>query len=124
MPLNQHILHPRLPWHLRHLFFPQRATVYTLNETTGTFTAIIHTQLHCRLVALDRSASTAEPSGRSALLAMRSFEWEGTYQLPEQGVQLDVEGVRWTPVAGTYGAIGVWNNGPQYRRCDVIREES
>jgi hypothetical protein len=97
----------------------QTATVYTENPTTGIFDVVAKTGLPCRLAHIDRQPAATAPD-RAEFAAMRNMLWEPGYVLPETA-QVDVEGVRWNPVAGTFGAMKGPSGAVTYRRCDVRR---
>lgn len=97
----------------------QVATVYGENASTGAYTDVLRSGLRCRLAHVStRPAATG--GDRAELAAIRNLLWEPDYVLPETA-QVEVGGVRWNPVAGTFGAYRGPLGQVVYRRCDVVR---
>lgn len=84
----------------------QRATVYTRatsGPTNGQYTVVARADLPCLLMAVSANAATSMPD-RAALAAMRTLQYDATYTLPDDGVQIEVDtfpGRRWKPERGT-----------------------
>ncbi len=102
-----------------------RATVYG-RSTAGTFTVALKTGLACRLEEVEggrRPGATA--SQRRELASLGSLRWDATYDLPETGVQIEVNaypGKRWAPIAATYWPDNVPGIGIIGRSIDVVRQ--
>jgi hypothetical protein len=96
----------------------QTATVYT-EGAGGNHTTVARSGLRCRLAHVNRqpAATSAE---RAELAALRNMLWEPGYVLPETA-QVEVDGVRWNPIPGTFGALRGPSSAVVYRRCDLIR---
>lgn len=101
--------------------FDQLATVYTPDPTSGRYNALARTGLACRLLHISLRPVTTG-ADRAELAAKRDFIWEPSYDMPEQ-CQLLVEGVRWTPEAGTFAAFRDWDSTVVYRSCLVVRQQ-
>lgn len=97
----------------------QVATVFTENPTTGAFDVVAKSDLKCRLAHIDGQPAATAPD-RAEFAAMRNMLWEPEYVLPETA-QVLVDGVRWNPVAGTFGAMKGPSGAVVYRRADVRR---
>lgn len=95
------------------------ATVYGRTTATGTFTTVLKSGLRCRLAHIPRGDQTAPD--RAELAALRVLLWEPAYVLPETA-QIEVDGVRWQPVAGTFGALKGPSGAVTYRQADVRRQ--
>lgn len=95
----------------------QAATVYGETDPTGAFTTVLRTGLACRLAHVRGGASQNE---RAELAAVRNMIWDPSYVLPETA-QVEVDGVRWNPVAGTFAAYRGPSSQVLYRRCDLVR---
>lgn len=79
-----------------------RATVYT-RAANGQFTVVLHSGLACLLTSLSTGAAVSV-ADRAALAAQRTFQYDATYDLAEDGVQIAVDafpGKRWNPVKNT-----------------------
>lgn len=104
-----------------------RATVYARTGGTGPFNNAVKTGLACRLDTVNVQPA-ATSSQRADLAALRSFMWSPDYDLPEQGVQVEITspayyaGQRWTVVNGTRKpAIPPGFDAPIAVECDVRR---
>jgi hypothetical protein len=83
-----------------------RATVWGRTGGSGAFNNALRTDLPCRLdtVNIQPAATSTE---RTALASLRTFMWDTTYTLPEQGTQIEITNVpiyatqRWNVQAGT-----------------------
>lgn len=95
----------------------QTAIVYTEAPVTGAFTVVAKSGLRCRLAHVRGGGSQPE---RAELAALRNMLWEPDYVLPETA-QVEVDGIRWNPVPGTFGAMRGPSGTVLYRRCDVVR---
>jgi hypothetical protein len=80
---------------------------------------VLRTGLRCRLAHVQIQPARTAPD-RAELAAMRTLIWEPGYVLPETA-QVEVEGIRWNPVAGTFGAMRGPTGAVAYRRADVRR---
>lgn len=100
----------------------QIGDVYTEHAVTGRYNALAKTRLPLRLVHMPlRHISTG--ADRAELAGMRNLIFDGTYQMPEQ-CQVEVDGTRWQPKPGTFGAYRDWNSNVVYRRCDATRVQT
>lgn len=93
----------------------QLATVY---DDADDYSTVVQSNLACRLVHLTTATATAA-GDRAELMSIRDLLWDPAYVMPE-GAQVDIGGVRWQTVRGTFGAPrrrGV----VAYRRCQVER---
>lgn len=104
-----------------------RAVVYTRTGNTGPYNNAVKTGLACRLDTVNVQPA-ATSSQRADLAAIRTFMWDATYDLPDQGVQVEVTspayyaGQRWNVVANTRRpAIPPGFDGPMAIECDVRR---
>jgi hypothetical protein len=83
-----------------------RATVWARTGGTGPYNSAVKMDLACRLDTLDLHPG-ATSSQRAELAALRSLFWDTAYDLPEQGVQVEIispanyAGQRWNVIAGT-----------------------
>lgn len=102
--------------------FDQVADVYTEHAVTGRYTVLAKSRLACRLshIPLNRVQRSGD---RAELAAMRNMLFDPEYAMPEQ-CQVAVDGVRWQPMPGTFGAYRDWNSELVYRRADVIRVQT
>lgn len=99
----------------------QRANVYTGASGTGRYTVLAKSNLSCRLMHLNiRLVPTA--IDRAELSAMRDMMFDPDYVMPEQ-CQVEVDGIRWQPKPGTFGAFRDWNSNVVYRNCQVLRQQ-
>lgn len=99
----------------------QIATVYTENASTGRYTDLANSGLACRLMHLNLQPA-ATSSDRAEFAAMRDMMFDPDYAMPEQ-CQVEVDGVRWQPRPGTFGAFRDWNGDLVYRRATVLRQQ-
>lgn len=97
----------------------QVAVVYTVTAATGLYTTVATTGLRCRLAHIDNRPAATAPD-RAELAAIRNMLWEPSYVMPEQA-QVEVAGIRWNPVPGTFGAFRGPSGAVVYRRCDLVR---
>jgi hypothetical protein len=95
----------------------QAATVYDDNDD---FSTVVRGGLACRLVHVDRSGATA--GERAELMTLRDLMWDPEYVMPE-GAQVEIDGVRWQTVRGTFGAPRRRGE-VAYRICQVERVTS
>lgn len=95
------------------------ATVYGEDAATGAYSVVLRTGLLCALHRLGTQPDISA-ADRAELAASRRFVWDATYALPETA-QVDVGGVRWQPVAGTFWAYPEPPSTPVLRSCDVVR---
>lgn len=107
---------------LTNLGLDQLGDVYTEAPVSGRYTILAKTRLACRLVHMPlRHISTG--ADRAELAGMRNLIFDGTYEMPEQ-CQVMVDGTRWQPKPGTFGAYRDWNSDVSYRRCDATRVQT
>jgi hypothetical protein len=104
-----------------------RATVWGRTGGSGAFNNALRTDLPCRLdtVNIQPAATSTE---RTALASLRTFMWDTTYTLPEQGTQIEITNVpiyatqRWNVQAGTFRpSILPGSDGPIAVEIDVRR---
>lgn len=96
------------------------ATVYGASPTTGRYTAILRQDLACRLLKpSDIMPATAQ--ARAEFMAQRDFWFDVSFYMPEQ-CQIDISGIRWQPIAGSFqrNGDGVTDAAA---RCIVIRQQ-
>lgn len=105
-----------------------RATVWSRTANTGPYNNAVKTGLACRLDTISSLTTPATSNERAALAALRTFMWDVTYALPDQGIQIEVTspafyaGQRWNPVVGTAKpSIPPGFDGPIAIECDVRR---
>lgn len=98
----------------------QTATIYTEHASTGLYSVVDRSDLACRLVHVDIGGAQSG-GARAELAALRSMLFEPDYVMPETA-QVEVSGIRWQPVAGTFGAFRGPSGTVEYRRCDVVRQ--
>lgn len=98
----------------------QLATVFTETVATGLYQTVEKSNLKCRLAHVNMRPA---PGGneRAELAAIRDMMFDPDYVMPEN-CQLDVDGVRWQPVAGSFGAFRGPSGRVTYRRCDLMRQ--
>ncbi len=102
-------------------FLDQVGTVYTEAATSGRYTVLAKSNLACRLIHMPlRHVTTG--SDRAKLAGMRNLMFDPEYIMPEE-CQVEVDGVRWQPKPGTFGAYRDWNSNVAYRRCDAVRQQ-
>lgn len=97
----------------------QTMDTYTADPTTGQYTVLAQAGVRCRLMHVNRQPA-ATAADRAELGALRDLIWEPSYVLPETA-QVEVESVRWNPVAGTFGAYRGPSGALVYRRADAMR---
>jgi hypothetical protein len=99
----------------------QQADVFVAEANSGRYTVLTKSQLACRLVHMPlRHVSTG--ADRAELAGMRNLIFDPEFILPEE-CQVEVDGTRWSPRPGTFGAYRDWNSNLAYRRCDVVRQQ-
>lgn len=98
----------------------QLATVFIENPTTGLYDTLAKARLDCRLAHVNVQPATGG-NERAELAALRDMLFDPNYVMPEN-CQVDVDGVRWQPVVGTFGAFRGPSSQTVYRRCDVVRQ--
>ena len=100
------------------------ATIYT-RAASGGFTVVQRADLPCRLDEVQGGRSPgATAAQRRELAGLGTFRWDATYDLPETGVQIEVDaypGKRWNPVAATQWPDIVPGIGIIGRSCEVVR---
>lgn len=100
----------------------QRATVYT-RAASGGFTTVSRADLPCRLDPVNRSPA-ATGASRRELAAMGTLRYDATYEMPESGIQIEVDaypGKRWNPVQATGWPEIVPGIGTVGKTIEVIR---
>lgn len=100
--------------------FDQRADVYSENPSTGLYDIRVKAQLKCRLAHVNTQPAVSG-NERAELAALRNMLFDPDYVMPEN-VQVLVDGIRWQPVVGTFGALRGPSGQVVYRRCDVVRQ--
>lgn len=94
------------------------ATIYT-EDANGVFTVVATEGLRCR-----RAHVNAQPASsgaeRADLAAIRDFIWSPDYLMPEH-CQIEMDGIRWNVVGGTFKALRGPSGNIVYRQCDVTR---
>lgn len=98
----------------------QSATVYAEDAATGAYTTVLKSGLKCRLVHVGRQTATTAGE-RAELAAIRNLLFEPDYVMPETA-QIEVDSIRWAPVAGTFGAFRGPSGAVVFRRADVVRQ--
>lgn len=98
----------------------QTAEVFTADQNTGRYTTSVNPALACRLmhIPLNRAQRQQE---RAELAGMRHMLFDPEFVMDEHS-QLDVDGVRWEPLPGSFGAFRDWHGTVIYRQCDVLRQ--
>lgn len=102
----------------------QRATVYSRTGGTGPYNLVVKSGLACRLEAVAALTAPATNAERREQANLGSFRWDAEYELPETGVQIEVDafpGKRWNPVAATAWPDDVPGIGVVGRTCQVTR---
>lgn len=100
-----------------------RATVWSRTANTGPFNLAVKTGLACRLDPVNREPA-ATNTERRELANTGTLRWDATYELPETGVQIEVDafpGKRWNPIAATAWPDNLPGIGIIGRSCDVVR---
>lgn len=107
-----------------------KATIYTRTPGTGPgtggFGVVARADLACSLDPAMRQPGATNAT-RAELANLATFAWDATYDMAEQGIQIEVDaypGRRWTPVVGTYWPDIVPGVGIIGRSCDVRRSTS
>lgn len=98
--------------------FPDTATVYTPDPTTGAFTTVANSALRGRLAVV--TITTGMGGERAELASARRWLWQPGYTLPETA-QLDVGGVRWNVQAGSVAAERGPGGQVIIQRADVVK---
>lgn len=102
-----------------------RATVYGRTSGTGPYNAVVKSGLACRLEEIEggrRAGATSQQ--RRELANLGTFRYDATYDLPESGVQIEVDaypGKRWNPVAAQAWPDIVPGIGVISKSIDVVR---
>jgi hypothetical protein len=79
------------------------ATVYSRTGNTGPFNLVVKSGLACRLEAVNRNPQ-ATGAQRRELANLGDFRYDATYDIPETGIQIEVDaypGKRWNPTGAT-----------------------
>lgn len=96
----------------------RRATVY--GEGASTYDQVLKADLPCRMSHVDATNSSNQGE-RAELLSMRRVLWDPDYVMPENA-QIEVDGVRWQLVAGSFAAFRGPSNQITYRAADAVRQ--
>lgn len=96
------------------------ADVYTRTAATGAYTTLAKADLVCRLALQSYQASGVDPS--TGQPAPRLLWQDTTYSLPHS-CQVEVAGVRYTPIHGSEKAPAPLGTA-LYRAVDLIRAET
>jgi hypothetical protein len=99
----------------------QTATVYGTGAS-GRFDHVLRPELRCRVVHL-RINSAPGGNERAELAQLRRFLWDPAYELPEN-TQVEVDGVRYKPVRGTFAALRGPAGKVTVRAADAVRQSS
>lgn len=101
-----------------------RATVYG-RSGSGTFTTVLKSGLACLLSEIEGGRQPgATAAQRRELANLGTFRYDAEYDLPETGVQIEVDafpGKRWNPVAATYWPDYAPGIGVVGKTIDVVR---
>jgi hypothetical protein len=97
---------------------PERATVYTA-DADGRYTTLATSSLPCRAVLVVRRADMVTID-RAELLSQRTLYFDPDYELDERA-QIDLDGVRWNPIPGSFTAPKDLGGVVAYRACTIGR---
>lgn len=81
----------------------QRCTVYSRTANTGPFNLVVKSGLPCFLEPVNRRPD-ATGTQRRELANMGTLRYDATYDMPETGIQIEVDaypGKRWNPTGAT-----------------------
>ncbi len=78
--------------------------------------------LACRLTNVPTITRIERQIVRAELAAEKILLFDPDYAMAE-GVQIDVDGVRYQPIRGTFSVYRDWNGNNVYKRCDLLRQE-
>ena len=107
------------PAEIASLLLTNTASVYG-RAANGQYTVLLTSGLACRLLHLN-SDGAPSGAGRTEFAARRKFVWDAAYTMPAFA-QIEVDGLRWNPVANSAFETMRWVDGTAlYRRVDVIR---
>lgn len=98
----------------------QTAQLFTEDATTGQYT-VPGASFPCRL-AHNRTGQGETDATRVELASQRRLIWGPDPALPEH-CEVEVEAVRWRPVAGSFGRYRDWASRPVYRVALVTRQQ-
>jgi hypothetical protein len=98
-------------------FWDATATVY-MPGPDGVFDLAVRAGLPCRVQPVRGNTPQQVPSQSAAL---RALLWEPGYRLPA-GCQVEIAGVRWTPLPGTETEMRDALGAVMYRRCYLMGE--
>ncbi|HEY7061732.1 MAG TPA: hypothetical protein VII06_09645 [Chloroflexota bacterium] len=102
--------------------FRDTMTTYVVGPS-GRFDQVDATNVPCSLIDLGRQpGATAEQ--RAELGALRGLMWAREYEMPSEYVQIEVDGVRWTPTPGNFHLARFPSGMPLYRYTDVMRAKT
>lgn len=97
----------------------ETAIVYSsVGSPTGRYDQVVKAGVACRL---SRPSLTSGGPVRAEEAAQRELRWSRTYTLPETGVRLEISGVRWSPIAGSFQAVRGPDGTTVYNSCLVVR---
>lgn len=99
----------------------QTAIVYTADSNTGRYTTSVNSSLACRLLHIPLNRAQRQQD-RAELAGMRHMMFDPTFVMDEHS-QIDVDGVRWEPLPGSFGAFRDWHGVVIYRSCDILRQD-
>jgi len=100
--------------------FIDTARVYAPDPTTGDYTTLINANLICVLAVGGGKYEGVSAKDRAELAAWRKLLWDPAYDMPENA-QIEVDGVRYNAVAGSFVAFKIAANSIIYRRGDFVR---
>jgi hypothetical protein len=92
-------------------------TVYSRTALSGRFDTLVASAIACRPAHV-KGGQGAQVRAENA--AIRNLIWDPAYVLPETA-QVEIDGVRWKAIPGTFGAYRGPLDTIVYRRCDVVR---
>lgn len=98
------------------------ATIYG-KDTPGRYTVVLQASVPCTLVRIGLSRAGGDAGAtRAQLTNQRELHWDASYVMPEQdAAEVEVDGVRWHPVTGSFDAMEGPTGEVFYRLCDVKR---
>ncbi len=100
-------------------FFDTAAVYAPDDDNDGSYTILLNDSLTCLLSGAHKyEAATAKD--RAEMAAWRQLLWDATYEMPEN-VQVEVDGVRYNAVPGSFVAFKVGPANILYRRGDFVR---
>jgi hypothetical protein len=95
--------------------------IYT-EAAGGDWATVAQADLPCRLGIVSAKGAGSAPE-RAELTAIRRLVWGPDYDMPER-CQVEVDGIRYNPVPGSFTAPTWPGSGAVvYRSCDLVRAE-